>query len=60
MIQTITIEILNDKTISRLKDMEHLKLIRLQTENVPPKNSTNWAYKYKGAMQKQSLIEIDK
>jgi len=59
MIQTITIEILNDKAVSLLKDLELLKLIRLRTENAQPKNPTNWDLKYKGAMQKQSLIEID-
>jgi hypothetical protein len=59
MIQTITIEILNDKAVRLLQDLELLKLIRLRTEKTQPENTTNWAAKYKGAMQKQPLKEID-
>jgi hypothetical protein len=59
MMQTITIEILNDKAVKLLQDLELLQLIRLRKEKVQPKNPANWADKYKGAMQKQPLKEID-
>jgi hypothetical protein len=59
MMQTITIEILNDKAVRLLQDMELLQLIRLRMGKAQSKNTTNWAAKYKGAMQKQPLIEID-
>lgn len=59
MIKTITIDILNDKVVKLLRDLELLKLIRVRSEkrltNVPGET----AHKYKGAMQKQPLIEIE-
>ncbi len=58
--KTITIDIINDKAIQLLKDLESLQLIRLRSEkSIETENITNWAAKYKGAMQKQPLIEID-
>ncbi|WOK04371.1 hypothetical protein [Imperialibacter roseus] len=56
--RTITIDIINEKAISLLKDLELLKLIRVRKEKLVDK-TTNWA-KYKGAMTKQPLHDIDK
>jgi hypothetical protein len=56
--QTITIDILNDKAVKLLKDLELLKLIRVRKEKTHPKAINN-IVKYKGAMQKQPLNEID-
>jgi len=55
--QTITIDIINDKAVKLLHDLELLQLIRVRRDKAQP--STNWTAKYKGAMQKQPLIEID-
>jgi hypothetical protein len=55
--RTLTIEIINEKALNLLKDMELLKLIRLRDEKTAP--LTNWS-RYKGAMKKQPLVEVDK
>jgi hypothetical protein len=55
--QTITIDIINDKAMNLLKDMELLKLIRLR--EVQKLNQSNWASKYKGAITKQVLSDVD-
>jgi len=57
--RTITIDIINDKAMNLLKDLELLKLIRLR-KNKPEEKPTamDWAT-YKGAMSKQPLEEID-
>jgi hypothetical protein len=39
--------------------MELLKLIRVRKEKNKHEGAINWAAKYKGAMQKQGLNEID-
>jgi hypothetical protein len=57
--QTITIDIINDKAVKLIQDMEIRKLIRVRKEKNQKELSINWAAKYKGAMQKQSLNEID-
>jgi prophage DNA circulation protein len=57
--QTITIDIINKKVISLLQDLELLQLIRLRKEKTSASAPTNWAVKYKGAMTKQSLTNID-
>ena len=57
--RTVTIDIINDKAIKLLQDLELLQLIRVHREKQQPDPDTNWKTKYKGAMQKQSLIEID-
>ena len=56
MNQSMTIEIINEGAISLLRGMEHLSLIRVN-KHVPVKK-TDWK-KYKGAMTKQSIGEID-
>ena len=59
MVQTITIDILNEKALRLLQDLELLQLIRLRIEKPQTSNLTNWSTKYKGAMQRQSLVEIE-
>jgi len=58
--QTLTIDIINDKVIKLLEDMELLQLIRLHHEKPEKPDSLNRIGKYKGIMQKQDLAEIDK
>lgn len=57
MIQTVTIDIINDKAMKLLQDLELLQLIRMRKEKTP--SVTNWAERYKGAMSKQPLTDID-
>ena len=57
--QTITIDILNDKAIKLLYDLELLQLIRLRRKKHKDPVHDDWAAKYKGAMQKQSISEIE-
>jgi hypothetical protein len=57
--QTITIDILNNKAVKILQDLELLQLIRMRRENLQPTTTTNWAAKYKGSMAKQPLKDID-
>ena len=57
MIQTVTIDIINDKAIKLLQDLELLQLIRLHKEKTLPAN--RWEVRYKGSMSKQSLDDID-
>lgn len=57
--KTVTIDIINDKAIKLLQDLESLQLIRVRKEKPLREVQTKWETKYKGAMQKQPLIEID-
>jgi hypothetical protein len=57
--QTITIDIINNKAVRLLQDLELLQLIRMRREKQPAAPATNWATKYKGAMTKQPLTDID-
>lgn len=59
MKQTLTIDILNDKAVKLIQDMELRKLIRVRKEKNQQEGAVNWAAKYKGAMQKQPLNEVD-
>lgn len=57
--RTITVDIINEKALNLLRDMELLKLIRVRKDRPgekPP--AMDWT-KYKGAMSKQPLNEID-
>ncbi len=56
--KTVTIDIINDKAMKLLQDLELLQLIRLHKEKVDPITS-NWAERYKGAMSKQPLADIN-
>jgi hypothetical protein len=58
MIQTVTIDILNEKALKLLEDLEVLQLIRMRKEKAQPA-TPNWAAKYKGAMVKQDLTDVD-
>lgn len=57
MIQTVTIDIINDKALKLLEDLELLKLIRLHKDGDNLK-SIDWA-KYKGALSKQPIAEVN-
>jgi len=57
MIQTITIDIINEKAIRLLQDLELLQLIRVRKEK--SSSEPNWAERYKGAMSKQPKSDID-
>lgn len=57
---TVTVDILNEKAIKLLRDLELLKLIRLRKERKEPQGSgMNLIAKYKGAMSHRPLSEID-
>lgn len=55
--QTLKVDIIDDKALNLLKDLELLKLIRLHEEN--DEDETDNTAKYKGAMTKQSLEEVN-
>ncbi|MEZ4684712.1 MAG: type II toxin-antitoxin system VapC family toxin [Bacteroidia bacterium] len=56
---TVTIDIINHKVLKLLQDLELLQLIRLRKDKAPHEGQNiNWQ-KYKGAMSKQSLNEVD-
>ncbi|HMI01416.1 MAG TPA: hypothetical protein VK541_02990 [Pedobacter sp.] len=58
---TLTIDVLNDKALNLLKDLELLKIIRVRKDKkVVNSSSENLITKYKGAMTTQPLREIDK
>lgn len=59
MIKTITIDIINDKAMQLLLDLELLQLIRMRKEKKQT-TETDWAKRYKGAMSKQPIADIDK
>ena len=59
MMQTLTIDIINDKAVKLIQDMELLKLIRVRKGKAQKEGKINWASKYKGAMQKQPLNEVN-
>jgi len=56
--RTITIDIINEKVLNLLRDLELLKLIRLHKDKSEVKPKTNWL-NYKGAMSKQSLDNVN-
>ena len=58
--QTVTIDILNNKAVKLLQDLELLQLIRMRREKQSSPATVNWATRYKGAMTKQPLADIDK
>jgi hypothetical protein len=61
MLQTVTIDIINDKALNLLMDLERLQLIRLRREVSETASKTqNAGSRYKGAMSKQSIVEINK
>ena len=61
MIQTITIDVINEKAMNLLHDLELLQLIHMHKEKDQFSDfpNANWAVRYKGTMSKQPLAEID-
>ncbi len=59
-IQTVTIDILNNQVVKLLQDLEGMHLIRLRNGMTHFSKANNQTIKYKGAMTKQALHEIDK
>lgn len=57
--QTLTIDIINKKALKLLQDLELLQLIRVRKEKQAPVTPIDWETKYKGAMPKQPLSDID-
>ncbi|AYD47319.1 hypothetical protein [Arachidicoccus soli] len=57
--ETVTIDILNSKAVRLLHDLELLQLIRVRKEKSQTETQINWSEKYKGAMSKQPLSNID-
>lgn len=57
--QTLTIDIINDKAVKLIQDMELLKLIRVRKDKAQQEVAIDWTAKYKGAMQRQPLNEVD-
>lgn len=57
--QTLTIDIINNKALKLLQDLELLQLIRVRREKQVPATPIDWETKYKGAMSKQPLSDID-
>jgi hypothetical protein len=58
--RTLTIDLLNEKAMALLRDLELLKLIRLRKDKDDSKASTvNLVAKYKGAMSRQSVSVSD-
>ena len=57
--QTFTIDILNEKAVKLIQDIELLRLIRIRKEKAYQEKTVNGAAKYKGAIQKQQLNEVD-
>ncbi len=58
--RTITLDILNDKALDLLRDLELLKVIRLRRDsNTQDISAKDLISKYKGSMQKQSISEVD-
>ncbi|MEZ0609912.1 hypothetical protein ACAW74_15455 [Fibrella sp. WM1] len=56
--QTLTVDILNEKALQLLHDLESLQLIRVRQETSSPAGP-NWAELYKGRMAKQPLADVD-
>ncbi len=57
--QTLTIDIINNKAVRLLQDLELLQLIRVRKDKQAPESNIDWAAKYKGAMTKQPIADID-
>lgn len=55
---TITIDIINEKALKLLQDLELLQLIRLHKEKTKP-TPTDWAKHYKGTMSQQPIRDVN-
>ncbi|XWN35317.1 MAG: hypothetical protein ROO73_00795 [Roseivirga sp.] len=58
MTQTISIDIIDEKALKLLQDLEGLQLIRLRRDPTAPLLPIDWT-KYKAAMTQQPLPEVD-
>ncbi len=58
MIRTVTIDIIDEKVLKILRDLELMQLIRMRKEKSTDTSSL-WSGRYKGAMSKQSETDID-
>jgi len=58
MVKKITIEIINERVLKLLEELELLQLIRLRKEKTQPP-LVNWQERYKGTLSKQPLAEVD-
>ncbi|GAA3992169.1 hypothetical protein [Mucilaginibacter dorajii] len=58
--RTVTLDILKDEAYDLLKDLEMLKVIRIQNDTGEKQVAKNLSAKYNGAMSKQSAEEIDR
>ena len=56
--KTVTIDIINDRAMKLLQELEFLQLIRLHKEKTDSVTA-NWAERYKGAMSKQPLADVN-
>jgi hypothetical protein len=57
--QTVTVDIINRKALKLLQNLESLQLIRVRKDNKKQTVKIDWVAKYKGAMTKQPLNDID-
>jgi len=57
MKRTITIDIINEKVLKLLQELEQLQLIRMRKEK--SQSSDDCSSKYKGSMTKQPLASVD-
>lgn len=57
--KTVTLDILDDKALNLLKDLELLNIIRVRREKTDKVRNENLVIKYKGAMTSQPLLEIE-
>ena len=57
--RTLTIDIINEKALNLLRDMELRKLIRLRTGRTDQRVKADWE-RYKGCMSKQPLDKVDR
>jgi hypothetical protein len=57
--QTVTVDIINTQALKLLHDLDVLNLIRVHDQKTATAANTNLAMKYKGAMTRQPLSEID-
>jgi hypothetical protein len=57
--QTITVDIIHEKALQLLKDLEKLKLIRLRRNKTTPDVADESLSRYKGAMSKQPVDAIN-
>ncbi|WP_293787617.1 hypothetical protein [uncultured Pedobacter sp.] len=58
--RTVTLDILNDRALDLLKDLELLKIIRLRKDsNIQDITGSNLISKYKGSMKKQPISDVD-